>query len=161
MKTPKMTIAALTLITLAGCGQAPTLSIDATTLASQPTATNPAVDPLPGITPAAVPTATPTATPTSTPSPLPPPTVVSYAFNNSIGICDAVRNWNPTTTTVVFPTNSGGAFIFTFAATGVKISNADGSGAGNYTGTITKAGILNAPPVCVITINAGSMTGIQ
>lgn len=152
MKTPKILIAAL-ILTLTACGQAPSIpSIDGLTTDQPTLAANP-------VSPA--PASTPDPTPSSSPSPLPPPTIVSYIFQNSIGICDAVKNWNPATTTIVFPGNSGGGYIYTFAATGIRISDPDGGNAGNFTGTITKAGAFNNPPVCTITVNMGTLASVQ
>lgn len=148
MKTLKILIA-VSAFTLGACGQIPSLPVVPSATPQTSTST----------TTLAGPVATPSPTPSA--SPLPPPTVVSYIFQNSIGICNAVKNWNPATTTIVFPTNSGGGLIYTFAATGIMISNADGSQPGTYTGTITKVGALNNPPACTITVNLGQLASVQ
>jgi hypothetical protein len=140
------------------CGQAPgqpgqavnALSVEAPVnsdpVGNDPIASNPVPIPAPSPTPSASPV---------------PAIIVHFIYQNSAGICDAVRNWNPATTTLVFPTNGAGTFIYTFKADGITISNADGSNAGLLTGTITKDGPANNPPTCVITVNMGQLASIQ
>ncbi len=113
-------------------------------------------------TPVVIATLGPTATPTPTSTPTPSPTVVAYGFNNSAGICAALHNWNPDTTTVEFPTNSGGSFLLDFTWQGVFITNPDHSNpalwAAHTTATITKVTISTT--VCVITVTDGQLVSV-
>lgn len=166
----KYAILILTVLAITGCGQAPDVgsakvSLPTIVVSTPETTADPEVAATPA-TIAAVTPVDPVAEPSPSPSasPLPPATVVSFIFQNSIGICDAVKNWSPQVTTIVFPANSGNSTQFVFAASGITIGNTDGSGgpAGKYTGTITKAGPLHDPhPTCVITVSLGQLVSVE
>jgi hypothetical protein len=115
----------------------------------------------PGIVPEG---ATPMVSPTPTASPLPPATLDTFIFQNSIGICNALKNWDPVTTSIQFPSNAGGTFLYTFTAQGVTIENGNGTNqntlAVNSPVTIVKAGPINNPPVCTITVNDGQLVSV-
>lgn len=151
----------------AGCGQAPSASdIDATNTANAG-ATPETVTP---VTPEATSTPVAEASPAPSPTPTSAPAVVeSFTFNNSVGICNALDTWNPTTTTIRFPTNSGSnptsTFLYSFEATGVYVRHLDGTLIGivdavNEGVTIQKFN-SGPTPVCTITVQHGVFVSVQ
>lgn len=92
-------------------------------------------------------------------------TTESFIFQNSQGICDALKNWDPKATTIVFPTASAGKYLYTFAESGVTISHSDGSQEAilgmDSVITIIEKGPLNNPPVCTISVENGQLVNID
>lgn len=142
-------------VALTGCGQAPApggLSVAGTNAV---TPTDPGQ---PGVTPSPIPTASPTSTPV---------TVQNFAFNNSVGICNAVDTWNPQTTTLIFPTNAGATNYYVFEEAGVMIADSNqvviGKAATGAPAIIQKIGMPgnNLAVVCTITVDDGALVGVQ
>lgn len=96
----------------------------------------------------------------------PPPevTVLTFIYQNSIGICDALEHWNPETETVVFPANSGNTGEYSFEASGVYSTHPDGTHRAKLapfeTVQIVKDGALNHPAQCTITVTNGELVSV-
>ena len=96
---------------------------------------------------------------------IPVVTTDTFIFNNSQGICTALENWDSSTTTIVFPSNSGGSFLYSFESTGVYIMNPDGSNkallARFSTDIVAEVGAQNNPAVCTWTVTDGELVDVR
>jgi hypothetical protein len=149
MKALKTVIYAL-LVALAGCG-----GEEQSTPAPTPTPIASSARSVPE-----EPTATPTATPTPTPTPPPNPTLVTYIYQN-IGICDALRSWQPLQTTIKTYPNSGNteAIHYLFRYDGVFVIAGAGCESGcPLTATLQRSDIHGL--VCTVTVTDGQLVGV-
>lgn len=155
------------ILLLIACGKIPDATIEVPSPTPTPTVTP--LAPTPSPAPVVATTPTPTPSPTSTVAPIVPITILKFIFQNSIGICDALKNWNTNTQTIIFPNNSGtsisSTFLYVFEKNGVFIENLDGTGKGKLDNgdpiTIVEEGALNHPPVCTITVNHAQLENVK
>lgn len=142
----------LSLVTvLTGCGQAPSAEeiAKAGTTSVDP---NPVTDPSDPVL---------TAPPATQPDPVNPSvTVLTFQYHNSTATCDAVHTWNPATTTIWFPANSGNVYWYVFRSDGVFMADKNKvitgqADIGGATETITREGAVGHPPLCYITVTDG------
>ncbi len=148
MKTTKTLIAVLALTTLAACGKAPLPSIsdinaeqNSNSIPQTPEQTVQAEEP---------PVVTPPANPTE-------PTILKFNYY-AVTVCDALKTWNPVTTTIQMDASNG--LYYSFTAAGVSlIVRSTGETNSKVTATIKKSTI--SALVCTIKIGDGQFVSVQ